>query len=152
MKSFVFGFGALTIFLFISSATASQAQKTSDREAVRGAVGDYIEGYYTGDASRVERSLHPHYLKQMIITGGDEQLRIIDKTGLELVQEVRMHGPSELPASERKEQISVLDIAGDLASVKLVAANWTDYMTLLKVNGQWKILSVSLRRIDRQVH
>jgi len=71
---------------------------------------------------------------------------------LELVQEVRGHGPSDLPVSERKEQISVLDITGDLASVKLVAAHWMDYMTLMKSNGQWKIMSVVLRRNDSQVH
>jgi hypothetical protein len=151
MKTFAFTFGALTIVLFALSA-ASQPQKPSDETAVRGTVSDYIEGYYTGDASRVERSLHPHYLKHMIITGVDEQLRIVDKTGLELVQEVRTHGPSDLPVSERKEQISVLDIKDDMASVKLVAAHWMDYMTLLKSNGRWKIVSVVLRRIDSQVH
>jgi hypothetical protein len=88
----------------------------------------------------------------MVITGVDEQIRIVDKTGLELVQEVHEHGPSDLPASERKEQISVLDITGDLASVKLVTAHWMDYMTLMKWNGQWKIMSVVLRRNDSQVH
>ena len=152
MKSFAFGFGALVILLLTFPLAAFQPRKPSEEEAIRGAVADYIEGYYTGDARRVERSLHPHYLKHMIITGVDEQLRIIDKTGLELVQEVRTHGPSDLPVSERKEQISLLDISGDMASVKLVAAHWTDYMTLLKSNGQWKIVSVALRRIDTQVH
>jgi hypothetical protein len=152
MKSFVFGFGALTILLLTFPLAASQPQKPSDEEAIRGTVTDYIGGYYTGDARRVEGSLHPHYLKHMIITGVDGQVRITDKTGLELVQEVRTHGPSDLPLSEKKEQISVLDIAGDMASVKLVAAHWTDYMTLLKSNGQWKIVSVALRRIDTQVH
>ena len=151
MKTFAFAFGALTIVLFTLPA-ASQPQKPSDETAVRGTVADYIEGYYTGDASRVEKSLHPHYLKHMIITGVDEQLRIVDKTGLELVQEVRTHGPSDLPVSERNEQISVLDIKDDMASVKLVAAHWMDYMTLLKSNGRWKIVSVVLRRIDSQVH
>ena len=151
MKSLLFGFGALTILLLTFPA-ASQPQKPSDREAVRGTVAEYIEGYYTGDARRVERSLHPHYLKHMIISGVDEPLRITDKTGLELVQEVSTHGPSDLPMSERKEQISVLDITGDIASVKLVTAHWTDYLTLLKQDGQWKILSVVLRRIDPKGH
>lgn len=152
MKSFPFGFGALAILLLTFPAAVSQPQKSSDEEAVRGTVVDYIEGYYTGDAGRVERSLHPHYLKHMIISGVDNPRRITDKTGVELVQEVRRHGPSDLPLSERKKRISVLNIAGDIASVKLVTAHWTDYLTLLKQDGQWTILSVVLRRIDPKDH
>jgi hypothetical protein len=147
-----FGFGAVIILLLTFSAPMSQALEPSDEEAVRGTVADYIEGYYTGDASRVGRSLHPHYLKHMIITDVDGQMRINDKDGPELVQEVRAHGASDLPLSERKEQISVLDITDDLASVKLVAAHWIDYITLMKSNGQWKIMSVVLRRKDAQAH
>jgi hypothetical protein len=40
-----------------------------------------------------------------------------------------------------------LDISGDIASAKLVAAHGVDYMTLSKVDGHWKILSV-VQRID----
>jgi Putative lumazine-binding len=152
MKNFPFGFGALAILLLTSPVAVSQPQKSSDEEAVRGTVVDYIEGYYSGDARRVERSLHPHYLKHMIISGVDKPLRITDKTGVELVQEVRSHGPSDLPLLERKQQISMLDISDDIASVKLVTAHWTDYLTLLKQDGQWKILSVVLRRIDAKGH
>jgi hypothetical protein len=41
----------------------------------------------------------------------------------------------------------VLDITGNIASVKLVTPHWVDYMTLSKSNGAWKILSV-VQRID----
>ena len=99
----------------------------------------------------MERSLHPHYLKHTI-SGSQGKLRITDKTGLEMVEEVRANGPSDLPLSERKEQISVLDITNDTASVKLVAAHWMDYMTLSKSNGEWKIVSVVLRKSDSHVH
>jgi len=60
-------------------------------------------------------------------------------------QEVRSNGPSGQPQAEKIEQISVLDIAGDIASAKLVTPGWVDYITLSKVDGQWKILSVVQR-------
>jgi len=41
--------------------------------------------------------------------------------------------------------VTVLDIVGDIASAKLVTPGWTDYMTLSKVDGNWKILSVVQR-------
>ncbi|MGB8831398.1 MAG: nuclear transport factor 2 family protein [Candidatus Sulfotelmatobacter sp.] len=39
-------------------------------------------------------------------------------------------------------QVTVLDVAGNIASAKLVTPGWTDYMTLTKLDGEWKILSV----------
>ena len=141
MKHLALGFGLLTL-LALNLPAATQ-QKTSDQAAVRETITDYIEGYYTGDAARMEKSLHPHYLKHMI--HGNVPMR--EKNGLQMVQEVRSNGPSDLPRAERTEQISVLDISGDIASAKLVTAHWVDYMTLSRSEGQWKILSV-VQRID----
>jgi hypothetical protein len=44
--------------------------------------------------------------------------------------------------------VTVLDVAGTIASAKLVTPGWVDYMTLSKSDGQWKILSV-VQRIDK---
>jgi len=114
-----------------------------DSSAIRATVRNYIEGYYTGDAARLEQTLHPHYLKHVI--HGDIPMR--EQTGTQMSQQVRSHGESDIPQAERTEQISVLDISGDIASVKLVTPHWVDYMTLSKLDGQWKILSV-VQRID----
>jgi hypothetical protein len=146
MKRFALGFGLLTL-LVLNVLAATQQQKTSDESAVRMVVTDYIEGYYKGDASRMEKSLHPHYLKHTI-SESDGKLRMSEWTGLQMVQNVRTNGPADLPPSEKKEQITVLDIAGDIASAKLVTAHWTDYLTLSKWNGEWKIVSVVLREYN----
>lgn len=72
-----------------------------------------------------KQTLHPHYLKHMI--HGDIPMR--EKTGTQMVQEAALTAPSIFP-----EQVSVLDIAGDIASAKLVTPGWTDYVTLEKIN------------------
>lgn len=91
----------------------------------------------------MEKTLHPHYLKHTI-SQSDGELKMTETTGLQIVQTVRL-GPAQLPASEKKEQITVLDIAGDVASAKLITSHWVDYLTLSKWNGEWKIVSVVLR-------
>ncbi len=130
---------AIVAMGFIGSALVLScfAAVPTDEAAVRATVADYIEGYYTGDAGRMEKSLHPHYLKHTI-SGSDGQLRMTERTGLQMVQDVRTHGSYDLPMSEKKEQITVLDIAGDVASAKLVTTHWVDYITLSKwkVNGK----------------
>jgi Putative lumazine-binding len=143
MKKFALGFG-LFMLVFLNFATATEPQKTSEESAVRSTVTDYIESYYTGDASRMEKSLHPHYLKHTI-SKSDGKLKMTEWTGLQMVQEVRSHGPANLSASEKTEQITVLDISDDMASAKLVTPHWVDYLTLSKWNGEWKIVSVLLR-------
>jgi hypothetical protein len=127
----------------INAATAQLDSASDDKTAIRATITGYIEGYYLDDAVRMERSLHPHYLKHTI-SGSNEELQITDKTGREMVEEVRTK-EKVTPVSERKKEITILDIDGDVASAKLVAFQWTNYMTLLKQNGEWRILSVVKR-------
>jgi hypothetical protein len=129
--------------LLWTAAAAQPARATDDKTAIRATIADYIEGYYLSDAARMERSLHPHFLKHTI-SGSRGELNIADKIGMEMVQEVR-NKKEVTPVSDRKEDITIFDIAGDVASAKLVAAHWTNYMTLLKQDGDWKILSVVKR-------
>jgi Putative lumazine-binding len=142
MKRFAIAF----CFLLLNITTNAQQSKSpvDDSAAVRTTVTNYIEAYYTGDARRMEQTLHPHYLKHMI--HGDIPVR--EKTGSEMVREVRTHGPADLPQSNKTEEVTVLDVAGSIASAKLVTPGWVDYMTLEKVNSDWKILSVVQRIND----
>lgn len=130
-------------FPLLLTLAAAQNNQPDDASAVRATLTNYIEAYYTGDARRMEQTLHPHYLKHMI----HRDIPMREKTGTQMVQEVRSNGPVDLPAANKTEQVSVLDIAGDIASAKLVTPGWTDYVTLEKINGRWKILSV-VQRID----
>jgi hypothetical protein len=144
MKRLVPAF-ALCLFLSINLATFAQETQISsnDKFAVRDTVTNYIEAYYTGDARRMEQTLHPHYLKHMI--HGEIPMR--EKTAAQMVEEVRSHGVPDIPQAQRTEQVSVLDVAGDIASAKLVTPGWVDYVTLTKSGGDWKILSI-VQRID----
>lgn len=148
MKGYALGFCLLSLLSICFAATEPAVSDVpNDAQAVRAAVTDYIEGYYAGDAARMEKSLHPHYLKH-VIKSSDGSLKMTEKTGLQMVEDVRSHGPSDLPKSEQTEQITVLDVSKDTASAKLVTSHWVDYMTLAKWNGEWKIVSVVLREND----
>ncbi len=148
MKRLVFAFCLLSLSVITFAAMASEVDNSrNDSAAVRATVTDYIESYYAGDAARMEKSLHPHYLKH-VISKADGSLRMTEKTGLQMVQDVRSQGPSDLPRSERTEEITVLDVSQDMASAKLVTSHWVDYITLAKWNGEWKILSVVLNEND----
>lgn len=135
----------LSVLLLFGQSTNAQNKETSgnDASAVRSTVTDYIEAYYTGDADRMEQTLHSHYLKQKI----HGNIPVRQQTGADLVQAARSGEGTHLTQAERRERITVLDVSGNIASAKLVTPGWTDYMTLTKTDGQWKILSV-VQRID----
>jgi len=137
MKSY---FATLTLVLLVLSVStiAQSAPKENDSAAVQATVRNYIEGYYRGDAARMQATLDAHYLKHMI----HGTIPIRERTGAQMVEEVRTHGPADLPEADKTESISVLDISGNIASAKLVTPHWVDYMTLSKSDGNWKILSV----------
>ena len=137
MKSFLFAC-ALAILAFGASTRAQSTPKQDESTAVQATVRNYIEGYYRGDAARMQASLDPHYLKHMI----HGTIPIREKTGAQMVEEVRTHGPADIPEAEKTESISVLDVSGNIASAKLVTPHWVDYMTLSKSGSNWKILAV----------
>jgi len=144
MNRLALGFG-LSLFLFFNLSTNAQENRTSgdDASLVHATVTNYIEAYYTGDAARMEQTLHPHYLKHKI----HGNIPVREQTGADLVQAARSGEGTHLTQAERREQITVLDVAGNIASAKLVTAGWTDYMTLTKITGEWKVLSV-VQRFD----
>jgi hypothetical protein len=135
----------LSVLLFFGLSANAQNKETSsdDASAIRSTVTNYIEAYYTGNPARMEQTLHPHYLKHKI----HGNIPVREQTGVDLVQAARSGEGTHLTQAERTEQITVLDVAGNIASAKLVTPGWTDYMTLTKIDGQWKILSV-VQRLD----
>ena len=134
-----------SLLLLLSLSTNAQNNETpgDDVSAVRSTVTNYIEAYYTSNAARMEQTLHPHYLKQKI----HGNIPVREQTRADLVQAARTGEGTHLTEAARTEQVTVLDVAGNIASAKLVTPGWTDYMTLTKVDGEWKILSV-VQRID----
>jgi hypothetical protein len=122
---------------------AADHRPRTDRDAVVATTQDYIEGYYTGDAERMERSLHPSYIKKTLSESFGQQ-ELTDKSGLTMVQTARSGEGRGIPKERQTEDITVLDITRNTASVKLVAADWTDYVNLVKWHGEWKIVSVLL--------
>ena len=55
------GFLVIAVLVAISLAP-SPAQSSSEEDAVRAAVLDYVEGVYNVEPARIERSVHPNLI------------------------------------------------------------------------------------------
>ena len=54
--------------LLLNGVAIAQTTSPDDNEAITTTALDYIEGWYSGDAGRMERALHPELAKRMIST------------------------------------------------------------------------------------
>ena len=121
----------------------AQAAPADDRAAIVATALDYIEGFYDGDAARMERSLHPELAKRIAHTDpATERSRIAEMSALRLIQFTRAKQERPTPKAEQQKDVTILDLYGNAASVKIVAASWIDYLHMTKFNGRWQIINV----------
>jgi len=115
----------------------------ADREAIKAACLDYIEGWYEGNGDRMERALHPDLAKRIVRTDPKSGRNFLGQmSAMGLVLGVRQGGGKETPKERRQKDVTVLDVYENAASAKVVASDWIDYLHLARWNGQWKIVNV----------
>ena len=129
-----------TLLALIAGVSAGSAP--SDEDAITATAMDYIEGYYTGDAARMERALHPDLAKRIVVDGPDGKSVLQDMTAKQLIQVTASGSGTRTPESERRMDVKVLDIYENAASVRITAGEWIDYLHLGMVDGEWKIINV----------
>ncbi len=120
------------------------ASQTADpNEGIRKTALDYVEGWYTGDAARMERALHPDLAKRHL--GHDPRSgkgKVEHMSALTLIQFTRRQAEKPTPEGDRTAKVTVLDVYGNTASVRADMHDWIDYMHMVKSGGQWKIVNV----------
>ena len=55
---------------------------------------------------------------------------------------MRKGGGTTTPAETRRTDVTVLDVYGNAASVKLEMHDWIDYLHMSKMGGRWVIVNV----------
>jgi len=125
----------LLLLLLLCSPVLAQ---DSEEEAIREAVSHYLQGHATGDGAHHEMVFHPESKLFWIRDG-----KLNQRTSAEYIA-----GASGKPAddeAERERRIAMVDVTGDAAVVKVEldypSALITDYFSMLKVDGEWKIIN-----------
>jgi hypothetical protein len=135
---------ALFVGLVILLPQIVPAQTVTDREAVRLAVLDYVEGFYEGDTARLVRSVSPEVRKYGYYRakpGGPYVGEAMPfPEFLSYANRIRT-GRSRTPPNAVKD-IVLFDVQDQTASAKLTAWWGTDYLLLAKDKGRWIILQV----------
>lgn len=127
----------------LGSWSDAVAGSSEDEAAIAATALDYLEGWYAGDAERMEGALHPDLAKRIVRVDPEGKWDRVDSmSAMTLVQYTRKGYGTKVPEDERQADITVLDVFGNAAVVKAVARDWVDYLQIGKVNGEWKIINV----------
>jgi hypothetical protein len=123
---------ALALPLFAAAAPASE------EAAIRATIEHYLRAHATGDGKHLLQAFRPE-LHMMFVRDGALQMKTRDEF---------IAGFSGKPAddeAQRKRSIEMIDVTGNAAVAKLKLdypkTTLTDYFTLLKIGGEWKVVN-----------
>ena len=123
--------------------------KTTDEEKKSVAVPleNYIKAQSTGDGEFIRKAFHAEAKIMWFRDGKFTQLSVEEFAG-------RFNGKPSADEDKRKRSFEIIDVAGNAAIAKVVldypTVKFTDYMTLLKIDGEWKIINKSFHSEAKQ--
>ncbi len=137
-RMFTVGF-LMLLFLPVQA----RAQSVSDADLIKQTALDYIEGWYEGNAERMERALHPELAKRIVRSDAKSGRSMLGQmSAMTLVQGTRRGGGKDTPKEKQRKDVTILDVFENAASVKVVASDWIDYLHMAKWNERWVIVNV----------
>lgn len=120
----------------------SAEQLKKDEEGIRGAALDYLEGYFSGDAKRMARGLHPELTKVAPRSFSPGGKQFIDKIGAGLLTAYAGTKGGLLAEDKRAIEIEIYDVRGEVASAGAMSSMFYDYLQLVRIDGRWRIVNV----------
>ena len=109
----------------------------NDQDVIAKVVQHYIDGARSGKGDDMKPAFH-------------EDATVFGYVGPDLfagpIQKLFAWNDDNGPATELEDRIASIDVTGTVATVRLELKNWTgfrftDLFTLLKVDGDWKIMN-----------
>jgi hypothetical protein len=135
------------LFALLAAAPVARAQTAADTTGIRGAALDYAEGWYSGDADRMARAVHPELVKRILVTDTATGRAFVQTMGASALVNGARHGYGKTtPAERQQKDVRILDVFGNAAVAKVVMADWIDYLQLVKAEGRWQIVNVLWER------
>ena len=131
-------YAALAVMAFAGGAWAFAP--TPDEAAVRAALEHYVQGHATGDGAHMRAAFHP--AARLFWASADT---LATRTSDEYIGRMSGKPAADEASGVRKRRIERIDVTGNAATGQIILdypdAFIVDYMSLLKTNGQWKIIN-----------
>lgn len=143
-----FFYYAVAIFFPFKTFTRAEVK---ERELMKTAILDYVEGVDKTDTTRIYKSVHPSLVKRGIWYDKEENKyssfqEMNFRQLVDLSRNWNKDGSKAVSNSPR--EVTVFDVQDKTASAKVVAAWGTDYLHLAKIDDRWYIMNVLSEKPD----
>src|SRR5205823_8785969 len=120
---------------------------SSDESAIESVVLDYFEGWFEGDAARMQRALHPELAKRS--PGADGALQ--SDSAEEMIEATAQGvGKTRLPEDgDPRIVVEVVEVYDTIASAIVRSAVYWEYPHLVRTPTGWKIANALWQRTLR---
>lgn len=126
-----------------SDGASPTSAASKDVQGIIEAATDYTEGWFTADAGRMARALHPDLVKRTISEDPETGAGRVEPTLTRnrMVELTRDGGERDRPDDEKRFEIEVLDVFQRIAAVMVRSYPYVDYLHLAKLDGRWQIIN-----------
>jgi len=114
-------------------------------DAVRSVVMDYVEGWFGGDAGRMERALHPELVKRCRGIEGDNPDVLETLSARDMIDATAEGEGRREDAADRQIEIRIDHLDGGIASAQCFCHRYVDLLHLIEMPDGWKIVNAAWR-------
>lgn len=125
----------------MSTTDTTRDAEASTREAIIAIVRDYIDGWFDGDAARMERALHSELVKRCrgLERGDPDALETLTKS--DMVDATRDGVGVGEDAPDRRIEIRIDHLGHGIASVTCLCHRYVDLLGLIEMPEGWRIIT-----------
>ena len=123
-------------------AAVAFTQAASDREAVRLAALDYVEGIYSVQPERIQRSVHSALVKRGFYKKDASTPYVEMPMTYDQLVTLSKNWNRDGTRDTSVKRVEVYDVLDQTAVAKVTASWGVDYMLLGKFDGTWKITQI----------
>ena len=117
----------------------------TDEDAVRAVTLDYIEGWFDGNAARMERALHPELVKRCRGIEGDDPDALETLTAKDMIDATGAGEGRGDDVEDRQIEVEISYLGGEAASVTCRCHSYVDLLHLLRMPEGWRIVNAAWR-------
>lgn len=113
--------------------------RAEDAAAIRACILDYFDGWFDGDATRMDQALHPGLAKHSLDQGPSRANGLDVTTKAEMVEATRQGVGRSRDVPDRAIRIDIAAISGTIASAIVHSAVYVEFVLLAWTRDGWRI-------------
>ena len=138
----------MTIETAWTARAVDETLRPDDEAAITSCLLDYFEGWFDGDAVRMDRALHPGLAKHALGQDPARSATLDVTTKDEMVEATREGRGRQRDVPDRAIRIEIASVSDGIASVIVHSAVYVEYALLARTDEGWRITSTLWRWAD----